>query len=278
MRRSSSVGERLAVEREGAQLGRPARACSSSPSPTPRSAGPARSGETTNFVSLGSSKTRFSTPFCSSSSNPASPSASAHQRAPRRSQRFVALEAEFLFGERHALRFGRSCICRGRQVAAPRPRRHARLLHAYRQLVDLAVELGRREADHVLAVQLLRDPREGRREVGGLLQLEVAAAGLVGDLPQPAVRLRCGPCAARRSSCSRARSRRPSPRPRAPVDDRAEARPARRVVAVGEDEDHAAPFDPLQLVEARGDRVPQPRAVAEIELLDVADELVAIAS
>ena len=36
------------------------------------------------------------------------------------------------------------------------------------------------------------------------------------------------------------------------------------------------PSIPLQLVEARGDRVPEPRAVAEIEILDVADQLVAI--
>ncbi len=53
----------------------------------------------------------------------------------------------------------------GGQVAPARPRRHARLLHLHRQLVHLVVELRRREADHVLAVQLLRDARERRREV-----------------------------------------------------------------------------------------------------------------
>ena len=48
------------------------------------------------------------------------------------------------------------------------------------------------------------------------------------------------------------------------------------VVAVGEDEDHPAAVDALQLVEARADRVPQPRPVAVVEILDVGDQLVAI--
>ena len=33
---------------------------------------------------------------------------------------------------------------------------------------------------------------------------------------------------------------------------------------------------PLQLVEARGDGIPEPRAVAVVEILHVADQLVAI--
>ena len=52
--------------------------------------------------------------------------------------------------------------------------------------MHFAVELLRLEAEHVLAVQLLRDARERRCEVRCLLQLEVAAAGFVGDLPQAA--------------------------------------------------------------------------------------------
>ena len=39
-----------------------------------------------------------------------------------------------------------------------------------RQLVHASVELRGREAEHVLAVQLLRDAREGRRELARLLQ------------------------------------------------------------------------------------------------------------
>ena len=48
------------------------------------------------------------------------------------------------------------------------------------------------------------------------------------------------------------------------------------VVAVREDEDDAAAVDALELVEARADGVPQPRAVAVVEILDVGDELVAV--
>ena len=63
-------------------------------------------------------------------------------------------------------------------------------LHAHLELVLLAVEHRRREAERVQAVQLLRDARERRRQLVGLLQLEVAAAGFVGQLAQPAVRPR----------------------------------------------------------------------------------------
>ena len=60
------------------------------------------------------------------------------------------------------------------------------------------------------------------------------------------------------------------------IDHRAEPDAARRVVAVGEDQNHAAAFDAFQLVEALADRVPQPRAVAVVEILDLRDQLVAI--
>src|SRR4029079_8020179 len=78
---------------------------------------------------------------------------------------------------------------RGGQIALPRPRRHSRLLYAYGELVYAVIELLRREAEHVLTVQLLRDAREGRREVAGFLQLEIAAAGFVRDPLQAAIRL-----------------------------------------------------------------------------------------
>ena len=57
------------------------------------------------------------------------------------------------------------------------------------------------------------------------------------------------------------------------LDHRARAASARRVVAVGEHEHHAPSLDALQLVEARADRVPQPRAVAVVEVLDVGHQL-----
>ncbi len=49
---------------------------------------------------------------------------------------------------------------------------------AYFDLVQLAVERGRREADEVLVPQLVGDLRESGGEVGALRQREVSAAGL----------------------------------------------------------------------------------------------------
>ena len=63
-------------------------------------------------------------------------------------------------------------------------------LHPHFELVLLAVEQRRREAERVEAVQLLGHARERRRQLVGLLQLEIAAAGFVGQLAQPAVRTR----------------------------------------------------------------------------------------
>src|SRR6185436_4045032 len=77
-----------------------------------------------------------------------------------------------------------------RDVAPAGPRDHAGLLHPHFELVLLAVERGGIEADRVEAVQLLDDARERRPQVVGLLQLEIAAAGFLRQLLQPAVRAR----------------------------------------------------------------------------------------
>ena len=61
-------------------------------------------------------------------------------------------------------------------------------LHPHLELVLLTVEHRRCETQRVEAVQLLGHARERRRQVVGLLQLEIAAAGFFGELAQPAVR------------------------------------------------------------------------------------------
>ena len=60
--------------------------------------------------------------------------------------------------------------------------------HSHFQLVFLPVEHRRRKAQRIQTMQFLRDSREGRRELVGLLQLEVATAGLFGELSQSTVR------------------------------------------------------------------------------------------
>ena len=51
----------------------------------------------------------------------------------------------------------------------------------------LAVEHRRRESECIEAVQLLRDARERRTKIVGLLQLEIPAAGFICELAQAAV-------------------------------------------------------------------------------------------
>ncbi len=51
---------------------------------------------------------------------------------------------------------------------------------------------------------------------------------------------------------------------------------ARRVLAVGEHQHDASAVDALQRVEAEGDRIVQPRGVAVLQILDVADQVVAV--
>jgi len=52
-----------------------------------------------------------------------------------------------------------------------------------------AVVVRRRKADQVLTVQLLRNPRERRPEMLGVLEFDVAAARLAGQAPQSRVGL-----------------------------------------------------------------------------------------
>jgi len=55
--------------------------------------------------------------------------------------------------------------------------------------VQLAVEIFRRETDDVLAVELLGDAREGGGEIGGLVELKVAAAALYAHSTLPDAQL-----------------------------------------------------------------------------------------
>ncbi len=52
---------------------------------------------------------------------------------------------------------------------------------------------------------------------------------------------------------------------------------AGRVVAVGEDQYDAAPFDGFQLVESEQQGVEEARAVAVVEVADLGDQLIAVA-
>ena len=77
-----------------------------------------------------------------------------------------------------------------REIALTRPHGHPRLRHPHFELVHLVVQRDRRKPNQVLTAQLLRHARERRREVRGLQQLEVAAAGFVRNLAQVARRPR----------------------------------------------------------------------------------------
>ena len=117
-------------------------------------------------------------------------------------------------------------------------------LHPHFELVHLAVEHLGREAEHVLAVQLLRDARERRPELVLLLQQEEAAAGFLRELARSRrsglLRTRCD---CRCSTRSRARSNRSSPlRARARSITAPAPLLARVVVAVGEHQHRLAPL------------------------------------
>ena len=107
-------------------------------------------------------------------------------------------------------------------------------------------------------------------------ELEVAAAGFVGHFTEPAIGL--APHHALAVEVIALEPDRVDHHffgARA-IDHAPEADPARGVVAVGEHENHAAPFNPLQFVERCADRVPEARAVPVVEILHVADQLVAV--
>src|SRR5262249_13782339 len=114
-------------------------------------------GETTNFVSLGSSKRSSSTPFWISTSNPsASASGRRDFRAASRASSLRSRNACSDSVDVKLLACGWLTGACG-QIAGPPPSRHPRLFHAQRQLVHLAVKLLRLETEDVLAVQLLCD-------------------------------------------------------------------------------------------------------------------------
>src|SRR5262249_39051830 len=60
-------------------------------------------------------------------------------------------------------------------VTATRPDGQVGLLHAHFQVVDLAVELRRREGQQVLTMQLVGNPREGCAKVVDALELVISA-------------------------------------------------------------------------------------------------------
>src|SRR5436853_180566 len=74
-----------------------------------------------------------------------------------------------------------------REVALARARRQIGIRKTHAEIVHLAVELFRREAERVLMMQFVGDARESRDERRRRFQLEVAAAGRRRDLRQPLV-------------------------------------------------------------------------------------------
>ena len=104
-------------------------------------------------------------------------------------------------------------------------------------------------------------------EIGRLLQLEVAAAGFVGQPPQSAVRLAAHHAHAVEELALESDRVDHHFFGAGAVDDHRPSDAARRVVAVGEHEITRRPSMPLQLVEAVVDRVAEPRAVAVVEIL-----------
>src|SRR5262252_8456611 len=79
------------------------------------------------------------------------------------------------------------CARRRGLVALPRTDGGAALGHVDWELVHLAVETRRGETEGVLMVELVGDAREGRRQIVGGCQLEVAAAGGGRDLRQAVI-------------------------------------------------------------------------------------------
>src|SRR5499427_1917268 len=79
------------------------------------------------------------------------------------------------------------CARRRGLVALPRTDGGAALGHVDCELVHLAVETRRGETEGVLMVELVGDAREGRRQIVGGCQLEVAAAGGGRDLRQAVI-------------------------------------------------------------------------------------------
>src|SRR5262249_48472873 len=68
-----------------------------------------------------------------------------------------------------------------RDVALARPRLESPLRHSHVDAVRFAVVFGRRVAEEILTVELVRHLGEGRAEILAEANLRVAAAGLLGD-------------------------------------------------------------------------------------------------
>src|SRR5579872_6137932 len=109
-------------------------------------------------MSDGSSKITFSTPFCISTSKPSWSASGISRRlsASRASSLFRRNSCSVSEGiERRRSAAGDRELVGGGEVAAAGAGAELRLLHAHGELVHLVVELHGREADDVLAVQLL---------------------------------------------------------------------------------------------------------------------------
>src|SRR4051812_17934768 len=87
---------------------------------------------------------------------------------------------------------GRGCGAAG-DIALACARQEPRPLDAYVELVHLAVEDFRREAEDVLAVQFLGDPCERGPELVLLLEQEEAAAGFLRQPLEAAIGARADP-------------------------------------------------------------------------------------
>ena len=130
--------------------------------------------------------------------------------------------------------------------------------------------------EHVLAVQLLRHARERARQLVRLLQQEEPAAGLLRESFNPRSGLDRTLAAPLKYSFSRPIEYTITSSSAAAIRHFARPDLARVVVAVGEDQHHLASRNTFQLRHALIDGVVQPRRVPEVQILQRADELVAV--
>src|SRR5688572_29652332 len=79
--------------------------------------------------------------------------------------------------------------CAAREIALPGTCLHPLAAYLHLERVHLAVERGRREAERVLVMQLVRHARKGGGEIVGRRELEISAAGGGGNLRESLIRL-----------------------------------------------------------------------------------------
>src|SRR5687768_18197486 len=91
-------------------------------------------------------------------------------------------------GSTHTGRSGTAAAGRS-LIALARTGSQARVVETHPDLMESAVGLRSREPDQILSMQLVRDAGEGLVKVLGAIQLDVAAATLVRQLPQARVGL-----------------------------------------------------------------------------------------